>query len=110
MKPKPVIPRVAAVRDVEETVDHYAAEGARQAALSLIDALERAYTEIGRHPGAGSPRYAHELDIPGLQSWSLGRHPYVVFYIEREDHVDVWRVLDGRRDIPAGMASTSEGR
>jgi toxin ParE1/3/4 len=25
----------------------------------------------------------------------------VIFYVEREDHIDVWRVLHGRRDIPA---------
>jgi toxin ParE1/3/4 len=26
-----------------------------------------------------------------------------VFYVERPDHTDVWRVLDGQRDIPAWM-------
>lgn len=25
------------------------------------------------------------------------------FYVEREDHVDVWRVLHGQRDIPAWL-------
>lgn len=29
--------------------------------------------------------------------------PYLVYYVEREDHVDVWRVLRSRRDVPAGM-------
>ena len=31
------------------------------------------------------------------------RYPYLVFYVERSDHVDVWRVLQGQRDIPAWM-------
>jgi toxin ParE1/3/4 len=43
------------------------------------------------------------LDIPGLRSWPLRRFPYVIFYIEQENHIDVWRVLHARRDIPALM-------
>jgi toxin ParE1/3/4 len=27
-----------------------------------------------------------------------------VFFVEREDHIDVWRVLHGKRDIPAWMS------
>ncbi len=74
-----------------------------QAALGFIDALERGYTHIGRHPGTGSPRHGHELDLPGLRAWALSSYPYLVFYIERPDHIDVWRVLHGQRDIPAWM-------
>ena len=29
--------------------------------------------------------------------------PYLVFYVERPDHIDVWRVLHSQRDIPAWM-------
>ena len=58
---------------------------------------------LGRHPATGSPRYAHELNLPGLRSWPLTRYPYLIFYVERPDHVDVWRVLQGQRDIPAWM-------
>jgi toxin ParE1/3/4 len=80
-------------------------ENAEQAALGFIDALEQAYVHIGRHPATGSPRYAHELNLPGLRSWSLTRYPHLVFYIEREDHIDVWRVLHGQRDIPAWLGT-----
>ena len=103
MKSKPVIPRELANRDVDEAIAYYLSEGADQAALSFIDALERAYTHIGRHPATGSPRYAHELNLPGLRFWPLTRFPHLVFYIEHADHVDVWRVLHGQRDIPAWM-------
>lgn len=103
MKVKPVVPREQANRDVDEAVAYYLEEGASSVALDFIDALEQAYTHIGRHPGTGSPRYAHELDLPGLRSWALSRHPYLVFYVEGPDCIDVWRVLHGRRDIPAWM-------
>jgi toxin ParE1/3/4 len=105
MTAKPVIPRSAAERDVEDALAYYLNEAAQQAALGFIDALERAYRHIGANPASGSPRYAHELELPGLRSWPLARYPYVVFYIDRDDHVDVWRVLHGQRDIPAWMSA-----
>lgn len=103
MKAKAVIPREQANRDVDEAIDHYLSEGAEQAALGFIDALERGYAHIGRHPATGSPRYAQELNLPGLRFWRLTRYPYLVFYVERTDHVDVWRVLHAQLDIPAWM-------
>lgn len=103
MKAKPVVPRERAHRDVEDAVAHYLAEGAETAAFGFIHALEGAYRHIGQHPATGLPRYAHELNLPGLRSWPLTRYPYLVFYVERSDHVDVWRVLHGQRVIPAWM-------
>ena len=103
MKTKPVTPRELALRDVEQAVAYYLDEGATSAALGLIDALEKAYAHIGRHPATGSPRYAHELNLPGLRFWPLTRYPYCVFYTEKSDHIDVWRVLHGQRDIPAWL-------
>ncbi len=78
-------------------------ENAPEAALGFIDALERAYGHVGGHPEAGSARYASELNLPGLRFWPLKKYPHWVFYLERSDHIDVWRVLHGQRDIPASM-------
>ena len=103
MKVRSVVPREQAHRDVEDAVAYYLAQDAESAALGLVDALEKAHGHIGRHPASGSPRYAHELNLPGLRSWTLTRFPYLVFYVERADHIDVWRVLHGQRDIPAWM-------
>jgi toxin ParE1/3/4 len=110
MRLKPVIPRILANRDIDDAVAYYLKEHAPEAALALADALEDAYALLSRHPAVGAPRYAVELDIPGLRSWPLSRFPYVIFYVEREDHIDVWRVLHGRRDVPALMQDPgSEG-
>jgi toxin ParE1/3/4 len=103
MKAKPVIPRALARQDVDEALGHYLNEGAEQAALGFIDALEQAYAHIGRHPATGSSRHAHGLDLPGLRSWSLKGYPHIVFYVERDKHIDIWRVLHGARDIPAWL-------
>jgi len=108
VKAKPVIPREAANRDVDEAVEYYLAEGYQETVLGFIDALEQAYAHIGRHPATGSPRYAQELDLPGLRSWPLRRYSHLVFYVERADHIDVWRVLHGQRDIPAWIHEPGE--
>ncbi|MFO0444612.1 MAG: type II toxin-antitoxin system RelE/ParE family toxin [Betaproteobacteria bacterium] len=104
----PVVPRARARQDVEDALRHCMAEDAQAAALGFIDALEQAYAHIGRHPATGSPRYAHELNLPGLRSWPLSRYPFLVFYVERSDRVDVWRVLQGQRDIPAWMQNPQD--
>lgn len=103
MKPKPVVPREQARRDVDAILEYYLNEGAPHAALGFINALEAGYGTVSRNPGAGSPRYAHELSLPGLRFWPLKRYPHLIFYVERADHVDVWRILHGHRDIPAWM-------
>jgi toxin ParE1/3/4 len=103
VKVKPVIPRELANRDVDEAIAGYLGESAAQAALGLIEALEQAYSHIARHPATGSARYAHELNLPGLRSWPLKNYPHLVFYVERADSIDVWRVLHGQRDIPAWL-------
>jgi toxin ParE1/3/4 len=108
MKSKPIIPRTVANRDVDDAIDHYLSEGAEQAAFGFIDALEKAYAHIARHPATGSPRYAHALNIPGLRSWPLTRYPHLVFFVEHEDHIAVWRVLHGQRDIPGRLVDDNE--
>ena len=103
MTGKPVVPREQANRDVDAGITFYLDDDARSAALGLIDAIEEAYGLISRNPAIGSPRYAHELNLPGLRVWGLNRYPFLVFYVEQPDHIDVWRVLHAQRDIPAWL-------
>jgi toxin ParE1/3/4 len=105
---KTIVPRAQAEWDVDETIAYYLAEHTPQAALGFVDALEKAYARIARHPAAGSPRYAHELDLPGLRVRPLERYPHLVFYVERSGHIDIWRVLHGQRDISAWMRSAED--
>lgn len=106
---KPVVPRELANRDVNEAIAHYLKEAGAEVALSFIDALERAYRHIGSHPASGSSRYASELRLPDLRTWPLNRFPQVVFYLETDKCIDVWRVLHGARDIPTSMQETERG-
>ena len=104
MTAKPVILRALARQDVDEAVSHLLEAGGANVALSFIDALEAAFGHIARHPGSGSPRYGHELNLPGLRSRALKSYPYIVCYMEGDRLIDVWRVLHGRRDTPAWMS------
>ena len=107
MTAKNVVPRARAEQDVNAALDFYLGQAGHKVALGFIDALERAYRLIGERSGAGSGRYAHELDLQGLRSWPLRGYPYVVFYMPREDHIDVWRVLHAANDIPAWLSGDS---
>jgi len=78
-KRKSVIPRELANQDVEEAVAYYLTEGSDKAALGFITALENAYAHISQFPATGSLRYSHELDLPNLRFWPLGRYPQLVF-------------------------------
>jgi toxin ParE1/3/4 len=101
--PKPIHLRQLARTDVDAAVDYYAREAGVDTAIGFVDALQAAFDLLGRHPQSGSLRYAYELELPDLRSIALKRYPYYVFYRDHSDHIDVWRVLHARRDIPQWM-------
>lgn len=103
MTDKPVIPRQLAHDDILNAVDHYRTQADPRVVQAFIDALQQAFRHIARHPAAGTARLAHELDLPGLRAWPIRRHPYWIFYHEAADHIDIWRILHGSRDIPSSL-------
>lgn len=103
MTARKVIARQAAERDIESAISHYIGEGGAGLAFQFIDELEAAFRHLTSHAESGSPRYASELDLPGLRHWPLRDFPYLIFYVVDDDIIDVWRVLHGRRDIPGTM-------
>ena len=104
MKPnaKPARLRQAALEDLRDAYAYYA-QTAPHAADDLLAELEDARRHIESHPDTGSPRYGLLLDIPELRSWPLDRFPYLIFYMERPDHLDVLRLLHQSRDIAAEL-------
>ena len=103
MRRKPVIPRERAVRDIDDIIDYFLSEADERAAIGFVSALEKGFAHIARNPATGFGHYAQELGLPRLRCWPVGRYPYLTFYLERTDHVDVWRVLHGHRDITVWM-------
>ena len=103
MSARLLIRRALADRDIAGAVDYYLTEAGKGAAEGFLDAVELAFRQIAEFPEAGSSRYAQELVISGLRSWPLIRYPWLVLYAADEARIEVWRVLHGRRDIPASM-------
>lgn len=101
---KPLRWRPQARLDADDAAAWYAAQGGLALELAFTDALEAAARHIERNPGAGSNRYADVLKIPALRFWSVSKFPYLMFYVEREQHIDISRVLHAQRDIPTWMA------
>jgi toxin ParE1/3/4 len=98
VKSKPLV-RLASARDDErEAVRHYASEAGLDVALRFIEALRDAYISIAERPKTGSPRYGELLGLKGLRTKKLRNFPFAVFYAERADSIDVWRVLHAQRD------------
>jgi toxin ParE1/3/4 len=104
---KQVVPRRQANTDVDDVIAHYLSGAGERAAIGFVDASEVGYAHISRHPSTGSTRYAHELNLPGLRFWPVSRYPYLIFFVERAHHIDVWRVLHSQRDIPASMQTVA---
>ena len=100
---KKVVKSCAAARDIQTAAEYYRDEADLQVAESFINAVQQAVQQIARWPGSGSGRFAEVLGLPGLRTVALRRFPYIIFYIERHDQVDVWRVLHAHRDIPDAL-------
>jgi toxin ParE1/3/4 len=100
---KPVRLRELAAKDLDAASEYYRQQASEQTALELIDAAERGINRIARSPHIGSLRVAYELAIPDLRAWPLRRFPYIVFYVDGPDVIDVWRILLVRREIPATL-------
>jgi toxin ParE1/3/4 len=89
--------------DANDAAYWYATQGGLELGEGFLAEVEAALEHIGRHPQLGSTRYAVQLKFDELRTWPLRRFPYLVFYVEREAQVDVWRILHAQRDIPAWM-------
>ena len=101
MKRLEVLPR--AQRDVEAASDYYGLEVDEDTAFAFAAALGASYARITESPKTGSPRYAHELNVANLRHVQIKRFPYLVFYVDHEDRIEIWRVLHAKRDIPAWL-------
>lgn len=100
---KRVVPREIAERDADLIADFYTDEAGEEVGQAFVNALEKAYRSVADRPKTGSLRLGEAAMLPGLRTRRLNRFPYLVAYFEREDHIDVWRVLHLRRDLVAAL-------
>lgn len=102
--PKPVRLRRLAADDIDGALAYLLTEAGPDVAARFVDAVEVALAHVGQHPHHGTLRFSYDLDIPALRAWAVPRFPYLVFYVEQDHEIDVWRVLHTRRDLLATLA------
>lgn len=102
---KPARLRPAAQDDLIELARWYGEQGGRPLAGMFFDEARAALQNAEAMPTIGSLRLGLLSDQPGLRSWALKHFPVRWFYFERDDHLDVVRLLGERRDIAAILAA-----
>ncbi len=105
MTVKRVVLTAQARAEVRQATAWYRNEGGPTLARRWVAAVESAVRHIGAHPASGSARYAAPLKLREIRFWPIRGFPYLIFYIERDQQVDVSRVLHAERDIPAWMGA-----
>jgi toxin ParE1/3/4 len=100
---KRFIPHRFAVEDEEEIVHYYEQTSSEQAALGFINALDQAFSQLSRYPHMGSPRPEYDLELDGIRSWPLKKFPHLIYYKIKTDHIELWRILQPKRDIVQTM-------
>jgi toxin ParE1/3/4 len=82
----------------------YGERGGRLLAEKFFDEARLALETVETMPSIGSPRLGLLIAQPSLRSWALEHFPVRWFYFERDDHLDVVRLLGERQDIAAILA------
>ncbi len=98
--------RKVARRDVADAAYWYGTEAGLAVGERFLAAVEAALAHVTQNPASGSRRYAMPLQLEGVRFWPVQGFPYLIFYIDRDTHVDVLRVLHAQRDIPAWLQGT----
>ena len=78
-------------------------------AVRLVNASNIALDQLELEPGIGSPVLRKTLGIPGLRTWRVSRFPLLWLYFERDDRVDVVRLLGERQDLAVLLGAKLEG-
>lgn len=98
---KPAHLRPLAKTDLSDQAWYYAQEASVPVANDFVDLALAALGALEQQPGIGSPRWNEAGTTPTLRAWRVSRFPALWLYFEREDHIDVVRLLGERQDIPA---------
>jgi len=98
-----VIPRPAAEEDVDDFFFYLALDCANVAAANrFLDALQGAYVRLSENPEIGAVQNFNRSELVGLRVWPIpGFEDRLIYYIPRDDVIDVVRILGGPQDRQA---------
>mgnify|MGYP006283445191 FL=1 len=88
----------SAAADLREIVDWLSAKATPTAAMSFVDRIDEALSQLPMHPESG--RVIPELERQNITKYrEIIVTPWRVLYTVREDSVVLLAVIDGRRDV-----------
>lgn len=93
--------RPLAEHDLIERTQWHRVEAGDDVARRFFDAAAAGLDAIKRMPGAGSPTVGELCGIPGLRFRRIAGFPCGWFYLVRDGHVDVARLLSEAQDLQA---------
>ena len=78
----------------------YISEDNPEIALRFFDSTRLTIAQIARMPGIGSIFITENDRLQGLRKWSVKDfRKYLIFYIDRDEVVEIVRILYATRDI-----------
>jgi toxin ParE1/3/4 len=96
--------RPQAEADLTDQFVYYLAAGGAELAERVLTAVEAATQRLLETPGIGVKRSFRHPSLQGLRMHPVrGFERHLVFYHERDDGIEIVRVLHGARDIPSAM-------
>jgi toxin ParE1/3/4 len=103
---KPIVRRPKAAEDVENHA-MYIADGSIDAALRFLERAEQTIKGLALFPESGAPFPNRVPELAGMRTKLVKGFPkHVVFYIEREETIEVVRVLRGGQDMSVEVEKT----
>ncbi len=100
---KRLIRKAQATQDLELAFDYYFQVANLDLAERFRDEVDDAMMHISRYPGTGSRRYSAVFKGGDLRFWTLNKFPYSIFYFERENHIEIVRMLHQSSNIPVHL-------
>ena len=92
-EPKLIVRRPKAAEDIERHA-MFIAQDNIESALRFLDAAEQTINNLAIFSTSGAPFNSRMPELQGIRTKLVKKFPnYVVFYIEREDVIEVVRVL-----------------
>ncbi|MEO0377904.1 MAG: type II toxin-antitoxin system RelE/ParE family toxin [Cyanobacteria bacterium P01_A01_bin.17] len=91
--------RPRASQDIDKHYDFISQENP-DAALRFFDAVRVTIAQIARMPGIGNLYPVRQPHLQGIRKWAVkGFRKYLIFYFDRDEAVDVVRILYASQDI-----------
>lgn len=96
---KPAELRPLAGEDLVERARYYVEAGGGELGRRIFAAATDALRSAESMPGIGSPAIGELIEVPGLRRVGVAGFPCGWFYLERDDHLDVVRLLADRQHL-----------